>query len=958
MPRRMSIVMKLSLAAMSCAIMAVAASAWLSFHDSRKLLLSYTVRSMEQSLQRQLDYLRSSLEQVRRDVLLMANSDAVRALARTQLDPTTSVYPGQDYWRERLENVFAVMIRTKDYQQMRLIGLKGGGRELVRVDAAPGEKGGVRIRRDNELQYKGNEPYVKAGSKLPPGQVYISPITLNREHGIIERPWRPTQRFVAPVFVEWGAGKNGREPKRRRFGMVVINTDAQRLLDNLEAGRMFKLALLNSSGGYIRHYQKNRSFGFEFDPQASLKHDNPRLWKAIRQGRRGVIWDPSSHQVHVVGYVPLGKREQGHFLILVMTARENEVLADISGLRLKMALISIVAMLLAGLMSMLALRRLTRPIRTLTRQAQELADGNEQVVLTVGGEDEVGCLGRAFAELVERLQNRTRELQETNQRLQREIAERLQAHQDLKESEQRFRDFVEGTNDLVVQMDAKATLLYVSPSAEIVLGRKAKECLGRNALEFVHPDDRDRGLKTIQEWVKQHRRRGSLDLRLLHRDGRVREMLWSISIHYQQPDRVKVVNAIARDITDLKAVGRELQKAKEAAEAASKAKSEFLANMSHEIRTPMNAILGMTELVLETELNDEQRDFLKTVRQAGHSLLSLLNEILDLSKIESGRLELNEELFSPRVAVDHTIRTMSAEARRKDLDLRYHIDPQVPEFVLGDPQRLGQVLLNLVENAIKFTRKGGVVLNLSQEGEEQGKVLLHFSVADTGIGIAPEKQEIIFESFTQADGSTTRRFGGTGLGTTISKHLVEMMGGEIWVESLPDQGSTFHFRIPFRLAQPYDPQEQSPIPSPPSAPEDPPPRQKDAGPVRPLKILVAEDNPVNQKLILALLERRGHQVKLVPDGRQALEAVQRKEFDLVLMDVEMPVMSGLEATAAIREYETRHGGYIPIVAMTAHALKGDRERFLAAGMDAYLAKPIEIATLDVVIRRVLPDDKD
>lgn len=958
---RMSIVMKLSLAAMSCAIMAVAGSAWLSFHDSRKLLLSYTVRFMEQSLQRQVDRLSDSLEQVRRDALLLAHSEAVQGLIQELQNKGHEATggPNKDSWRDRLENMFAVMIRTKGYQQIRFIDLERGGLEIVRVDASHRHKNGVLIRRGKDLQFKGKEPYVKAGSKLPPGHIYVSPITLNREHGAIERPWRPTQRFVAPVFAKNPTGHPGHlhtQRGERRFGLIVINTDANRLLRVLETGGVFKVALLNSSGGYFCYFQGKRSFVFERDHGQTLARDNPHLWQAICQGKQGVIWEPTNHQVHVVGRIPLDHHDKNRFLLLVMTACESEVLADISGLRLKMGIISVLAILLAGLLSMLALRRLTRPIRTLTRQAQELASGNDQAMLTVEGEDEVGRLGRAFAELVERLQKRTRELQEANQRLQKEIAERHQAHQDLKESEQRFRDFVEGTEDLVVQMDAEGILRYLSPSAEKIVGLKPEECVGRSALDFVRPEDRPRGKQTIRDWVKQRRRSGSMELRLMSRDGQVRDMLWSVNIHYDHQGQVKVINTIARDITELKAVGRELQQAKEAAEAASKAKSEFLANMSHEIRTPMNAILGMTDLALETELNEEQRDFLKTVRQAGRSLLSLLNEILDLSKIESGHLDLSEELFSPQVLVDHTIRTMSAEARRKGLSLDYHVDSRIPEFLLGDSQRLGQVLMNLVENAIKFTQAGGVVVNVVRENEEQGKVVLHFSVADTGIGIDPDKQELIFESFTQADGSTTRRFGGTGLGTTISKHLVEMMGGGIWVESQPGQGSTFHFRIPFKKVQFPHLQEPAP-PSPSQGPDAGDGQQAEAVPGRPLKILVAEDNAVNQKLILALLERQGHRVALVSDGRQAVEAVKREPFELVLMDVEMPVMSGVEATAAIREYEEEHGGHLPIVAMTAHALKGDRERFLAAGMDAYLSKPIEITILVSVIRQVLPDEE-
>ena len=679
----------------------------------------------------------------------------------------------------------------------------------------------------------------------------------------------------------------------------------------------------------------------------------------------------------------------------------------------------------------------------------------------------------------------TTELAQTNAELAREIAERQRVEHELRQAETKYRSIFENAVEGIFQTTPDGRYLSVNPALARIYGYETPEALISSLTDiggqlYVYASRRAEFARLLHE----HSTVSGFESQVYRRDGQV---IWITETARAVRDASGVLlyyEGMVEDISERKRAEEELQQAKMAAEAATRAKSEFLANISHELRTPMNGIIGMTEVALDTALTPEQREYLTMVQDSANALLELLNDILDFSKIEAGRWELESIDFSLRDTLAMALKTLAIRAHRKGLELAYHIPVGVPDALRGDPVRLRQIIVNLIGNAIKFTEQGEVVIRVTVEWCRQHEAALRFTVTDTGIGIPPDKQQLIFTPFTQADSSMTRRFGGTGLGLAISSELVTMMDGRLWVESAMGQGSTFHFTARFGVrtdttappAPIWDSRHDVPV----LVVDDNAtnrrileeqlrswgmrPTTVDGGPAaltalhqamqegrpfplvvldahmpsmdgfsvaaqikqspalthatimmltsggqssdaarcrelgitsyltkpinqlellnalctvlqsasvaahaaarlqipsqtqrqRPLRILLVEDNVVNQRLTVWMLHKWGHSVVVASNGTAALAALACETFALVLMDVQMSDMDGLTTTATIRAQEQTTGAHVPIIALTAHAMQEDREQCLAAGMDAYLSKPLQAQQLFQLIDRLVP----
>ncbi|MDX2186336.1 MAG: response regulator [Opitutaceae bacterium] len=493
-------------------------------------------------------------------------------------------------------------------------------------------------------------------------------------------------------------------------------------------------------------------------------------------------------------------------------------------------------------------------------------------------------------------------------------------------------------NEVVFQTDCSGRWLFLNPAWSRLTGYTVEESVGHIYTDFVHPEDRQRSLDEFLPLIRRERESARLRLRVMTRGG---EFKWT-SIYLKalfRSEGGKLEGAVGTmdDITELMAAERVMREAKERAELADRTKSEFLATMSHELRTPMNAIIGLTDLVMATSLEGEQMKHLKMVRSSAGSLLEIIEEILLFSNLEAGRIRVDRVRFDLREVLGQSLAPLLFQAMENRLELNWRVQPDLPPFVIGDPLRLKQVLHQLVGNAVRFLKDGVVVVEVSgtkSTDDPEGKTCIQFAVTDNGCQGSGEYRRSLMAAFHRGDGNTSRRQSGSGVGLVLSVRILELMSGKVWFDDACREGARFQFEVVFDLPAPEKPALSSAT--------NPASR----------KILVAEDNTVNQHLIRHILLKMGHVPKIVANGRLCVEAWQAEEFDAILMDVQMPEMSGLEATVAIRQMEKSKGGHIPIIAVTANAVLGDRDICLNSGMDDYVTKPIKNQLLEDAITRL------
>ena len=917
------------------AVVTAATIGTLNYHWSRQAAVNTAIETLAHDTQILAPQIRKPFDDLREDTLAISRMPPflgiARAAANGGIDPVDGSTTEQ--LNRRLGEIFeSVMQRRPAYVQMRYIGLADNGRELVRTNQTTLY---IETIPQSDLQQKGGRPYFRESLVLKPGEVRFSDVEPNMDKGRIDHH-TPVLRSITPIYND----------RARMAGIFVINAHYADLMGNALASISPKgdLFLLNESGDIIAKEEDGTVSGYL--PPRKHSTDLASLYQNVLnlENRPGTLFQTLNGKEQALYYMPLFIDSFSHRagLGIALAIPRARMFEQANRITRKTLWLGAGLILLTSLLAFLFAARMTRPLKQAVDAIRRYGKEEQELILPTGRSDEVGALSRAFAELVGSLE-KSRDAEHT-------MASQMQA-------------VLDQTIDALIAIDEIGTIKQFNRGAEKIFGYDAREVIGRNVKMLMPEPDCDAHDGHLERYRETGRKQiiGSIrQLTGMRKDRSTFPMELSVS-EVMLTDG-KMFSGLVRDISERRKFEIELARRNKALEhanwetaqalqlaeaaaseaaAANTAKSAFLASMSHEIRTPMNGVLGMATTLLQTGLTPAQREQAEIIKQSGDALLELLNDILDLSKIEAGKVSVENYHFS----VDDLLTSVGAlwQTRATQAGLTLTLENSLGDLdcIYSDGTRLRQILHNLIGNAIKFTRTGSVTVCASAAPTTDDRLTLTFEVIDSGIGMTKDQIAGLFRPFTQADGSTTRKYGGTGLGLTLSKQFAELLGGEMGVESTEGDGSRFWFTV---VAPPGKPELMTPETLP--AADQPPPAALE----KPLRILLAEDNHINQQVVGLMLAPLNCSVDVAGNGLEALEAVETRPYDLILMDVMMPEMDGPTATAAIRALADAERANTPIIALTANAMKGDRERYVAAGMNDYVPKPID---QDLLIRTIL-----
>jgi PAS domain S-box-containing protein len=867
-----------------------------------------------------------SLDKLENDVLYLSGVPPIQGIIRAKnhngYDPVdNSTY---EQWIKRLINLFTHMLKSNDdYLTIRFIGIDDNGRELLRIDRT--DKGIV-VTPEENLQGKGHRNYFTKTVKLSEKMIYNSDINYNREHGKIEEPYRPVIRSATPIYSESGD----------IFGVIVINENMSHAFNELSESvyEDNKLFVTNQNGDYLLHPEKKYEFGFEFGKNYNIYNEftdlvnDPNL-----KHHQSIITTGFNSDKLLLNYIKirLGKHS-GKFIGLAVSSDYTKVISTADKNNHTFFLIALIIIGFTLVVGWIFSSSLAAPLTYIAKLVKNYSIGEPISNLPVDANGEIGVLARSFNNLIYIVN-------EGIKRLETEIKEREYTQGVLSEQSLEFKHtsdhlsgILENAVDAIISIDEDGSILTFNPAAVSMFGYTLDEVEGKN-IKMLMPSPYHENHDT---YLSNYRTTGSKKIIGIGREviGKRKDdstFPMELSVSEIISGEKRNFTGIVRDITERKAAEEEILKAKEQAEIASKSKSDFLATMSHEIRTPMNGVLGMSHILLDTKLSGDQRNFVNSIQSSGNALLTIINDILDFSKIEAGKLDIEPIPFDLKETLFELVDLLNITAKNKNIELILHFPSNVHPTVIGDAGRIRQILMNLASNAIKFTETGHVFISAKNVKANDDELTILFSVEDTGVGIPKNVQEKLFDPFTQADASTTRKFGGTGLGLSICKQLVELMGGTIGIDSEIGKGSNFWFELTLPLAE----QSMGSIP-------------KYNSDLKNKRILIVDDNEINRSIFMEYLQSWEIKAEATASALVAIDILQKATndnipFDIVLTDYNMPDMDGEQLAKSIIDNDKITTPKLGI--LTSSGSRGDSDHFEKVGFSAYLVKPFDPSTL-------------